>query len=81
MPSESPEDPWQGESAAGFARVWYAPAERLEQLAIYRATVAGRESFVENDEMTHSLWWHPSEELPDLTAIHGALVALCPQER
>lgn len=66
---------------AGVAQAWYAPAKRLEHLAIYLGTVAARSSFVANDEMTQSKWWDPCEQLSDLNAIDGALVALVPSNR
>lgn len=62
---------------AGVARTWYAPSRRMEHVAIFRAGVAQREPFVENDEMTGSLWWNPREDLTALNAIDGALAALC----
>jgi 8-oxo-dGTP diphosphatase len=63
---------------AGVAEVWYAPARRREHLAIYRGTAADRAPFVENDEMTQSLWWNPVDPLDGLQEIDEALVRLCP---
>ena len=62
---------------AGIARVWYAPARRLEHLAIYRGTVTSRTAFVENDEMTQCLWWDATTYLPDLASIDRALAEPC----
>ena len=63
---------------AGAARTWYAPARRLEYLAIYTGQLASPTAFTPNDEMSHDFWWNPGEELPDLNPIDGALALLCP---
>ena len=62
---------------AGVARTWYPPANRLEHLAIYRGTVTSRAVFAENDEMTQSLWWDGTTDLPDFAPIDRALAELC----
>jgi 8-oxo-dGTP diphosphatase len=62
---------------AGVARTWYPPANRLEHLAIYCGTVASRSVFVENDEMTQSLWWDGTADLPDFAPIDRALAEMC----
>lgn len=65
---------------AGVALSWWAPASRLEYLAIYAGTVAARMPFVANDEMTQSRWWNPADDLPHLNAIDRALAMLCPPD-
>jgi 8-oxo-dGTP diphosphatase len=62
---------------AGVARVWYAPAQRLEHLAIYQGRMAVPSPFTPNEEMSDSVWWNPAERLDGLNPIDGALADLC----
>ena len=62
---------------AGVALIRVAPDHRLEFLAIYQGRIASPLPFTPNDEMSHSTWWDPSEELADLFPIDAALARLC----
>lgn len=64
---------------AGVAVSWYAPAARLERLAIYRGTVGERMPFVANDEMVASQWWDPATPLAGVVSeVDQALTILVP---
>lgn len=62
----------------GVARTWFAPQQRHEYVAIYAGRIAAPLPFAPNDEMSHSVWWTPGEDLADLNPIDGALALLCP---
>lgn len=63
---------------AGVAKTRVAPDHRLEYLAIYRGRIATPLPFIPNDEMSHSMWWEPSELHADLDLIDATLARLCP---
>jgi 8-oxo-dGTP diphosphatase len=63
---------------AGVAMIRVAPDDRLEYLAIYRGQIESAQPFTPNDEMSHGVWWNPSETLADLFPIDAALATLCP---
>ncbi len=60
-----------------FAHCWYAPAERVESLAIYRGVIDRQLPFEPNDEISEITWWNPADALDGLAPIDGALVRLC----
>jgi 8-oxo-dGTP diphosphatase len=62
---------------AGVALIRVAPDHRLEFLATYQGRIASPLPFTPNDEMSHSTWWDPGEELADLFPIDAALARLC----
>ena len=61
----------------GFARCWYAPAERVESLAIYRGEIDQAMPFEPNDEIAEIRWWNPAEPLAGLTRVDEAIARLC----
>jgi 8-oxo-dGTP diphosphatase len=63
---------------AAAARTWFAPAQRIEYVALYQGRIACPVPFVPNEEMSHSRWWSPGEDLPDLNPIDAALALLSP---
>lgn len=62
---------------AGVALTRVGPERRLEHLAIYRGTIESPAPFTPNEEMSRSTWWDPSQPLPGLQPIDGALAWLC----
>jgi 8-oxo-dGTP diphosphatase len=60
----------------GAARSFYAPARRVESLAVYRGRVAVPAAFTPNVEMSAATWWDPAEPLAGLNPIDAALARL-----